>query len=289
MTQVEFLSMLRKENEQYFFDGRITGTREGLYCPGTLTVCGDIDSGTTLVVEGDVIVHGSVFDVSLTATGNVTIEESFIGTGRGKITSGIDVNVKAVNMQSIVAKGNIAISAEALNADLRAYDKIDAPFARIIGGKCEASNEIVIKTLGSDDARQTKVYLGNKKKLLQRLNDILNEKKSLEERLPKINNCIYRWNRIRIEGIVLTPEQELMLDKLRLIRDSFPRQRELFEKENENLKVLLKNKAESTLCVNDVIHENVLVDINGIKEVTDCQYRSVKFCMGAHKLFRAPL
>lgn len=289
MTQAEFTSRLRKENEQFIFDNHLPSGDEALFCPGSLTINGDVMAGATLIVEGDVTVHGSVFDASLTATGNVAVEDSFIGSGRGKITSGVDVRVKAVNSQAIVAKGNIAIAAEALNADLRAYDTIDATFARITGGKTEASNEIIVKSLGSDDARQTKVYLGNRKKLLQRLNDITNEKKSLEERLPKINKCIYRWNRIRIEGVVLSAEQEAMLDRLRLMRDSYPRQRELFEIENENLKTLLKSKVDASLAVKDTIFENVLIDINGFKEVTETAYRAVRYYMGDHRLFRAPL
>ena len=289
MNQQEFTKRIRKEGYHSYFDGNLPVATETLFATEPLIIRGDIESGVTLIVEGDVTVEGSVFDASLTATGSVTITESFIGAGKGKIVSGINVTVKAVNAQTIVAKGNIAIGVEALNADIRAYDTIDAHDARIIGGKAEASNEITVKNLGSEDGRQTKVYLGNRKKLLQRINDIAAEEKSLNERLPRIVKCIYRWNRIKVEGITLTEEQDTMLAKLRVMRDSFPRQAEIFKKETDQLKSLLKEKIDSTLVIKGAIHENVLVDINGFKEVNDTMLQSVQFYMGVHTLQKAPL
>ncbi|MGE5313143.1 MAG: FapA family protein [Acidobacteriota bacterium] len=285
MTQDEFLAKLSKEGEDYVLDGNLGGATERLFCPASLIVRGDIESGTSIVVEGDVTVRGSVFDASVTATRSVTVEESFVGSGKGKITSGIDVTVKVINAQSVVAKGNITIGAESLNADLHAYDAIEASGARIVGGKSEASNAITVRNLGSEDGRQTKVYLGNRKKLLQRMNEIGNEKKSLNERLPKINRCIYKWNRVRIDGVVLTDEQEKMLEKLRTMRDSFPRQMELFRKESDHLKMLLREKVDSVLTIRESIYENVLVDINGYREVTDSEQKSIRYYMGDHRLF----
>jgi uncharacterized protein len=289
MTQAEFQLQLRKEDSQLVFDGDLTGAAEALYCSESLVVCGDVQSGITLLVEGDVTIRGSLYDVSLTATGNVTIDGSFSGTGKGKITSGGSVTVNVVNGQIIIAKENITILTESLNAELLAYDKVVAAAARIVGGKTEASNDIAVNSLGSTDGRQTKVYLGNRKKLLPRLNDIENERKILNDRLPKINNCIYRWNRIRIEGVKLTAEQEKMLDKLRVMRDSYPRQMDLFKRETDHLKLLLKDKTESLLSVHGSLFENVLIDINGFKEVTNAEYHAIKYYMGAFKLHRVPL
>ncbi|HLP18483.1 MAG TPA: FapA family protein [Bacteroidota bacterium] len=284
MTQTDFLQQLRKEDSKSFFDGTISGSRETLFCPESLVVSGDIASGTKLIVEGDVNVQGSVLEASLTATGNIVVDGSFAGAGKGKITSAADVTVKVVHGQAIIAQGTITILTEAINADLCAYNSIEASSARIVGGKTEASNEINVRVVGSDDGRSTKVYLGNRKKLLQRLNDIGVEKKVLNERLPKINKCIYQWNRFRIEGLVITNEQEIMLEKLRVMRDSFPRQMDLFRKETDHLKMLLREKNDSTLSVFDTLFENVLIDINGLREVTDAQHHAVKYFMGSHKL-----
>jgi len=289
MTQQEFLSKIRKEDNQNIFDGNIGGSTETLFYTEPLTICGDVESGVALIVEGDVTVHGSMFEASLTSTRSITIMESFIGTGKGKIVSGHDVTVRSIHGQSIVAKGNIAIGVEALNADIRAYDKVDAHAARIVGGKTEASHEIIVNNLGSEDGRQTKVYLGNRKKLLQRINEIANEEKSLSERLPKINKCVYRWNRIKVDGFTLSDEQESMLAKLRHMRDAFPRQADLFKKEVEQLNLLLKDKIDATLTIHGSVYENVLVDINGNKEVTDRSLQAVRFYVGTHSLVKAPL
>ena len=289
MNQIEFLSKIRKDGLSSIYDGNINGTNETLFFTGQLTIDGDIESGASLIVEGDVMVNGSVYDASLTSTGNVTIMESFIGSGKGKIVSGMNVSLSVINGQTIVAKGSITIAVEALNADVRAYNRIDAHAARIVGGKTEASHEIVVHNLGSQDGRQTKVYLGNRKKLLQRINEISVEEKSLNDRLPKIQNCIYRWNRIKVDGIPLSDEQETMLDKLRTMRDTFPRQADLFRREVEQLKALLKEKIDSTLTVRGTIYENVLVDINGNKEVTEHSVQAIQYYMGIHALQKAPI
>jgi uncharacterized protein (DUF342 family) len=289
MTQQEFLEKIRKDGTINIFDGNISGATETLFYTEPLTITGDVESGIALIVEGDVIVNGSVFDAALTSTGSATIRHAFTGAGKGKVVSGMDVSVSVINGQSIVAKRSIAIAVESLNADLRAYNTIDAHAARIVGGKIEASNEILVHTLGSQDSRQTKVYLGNRKKLLQRINDIAAEEKSLNDRLPKINKCIYRWNRYVVEGIELSADQEGMLAKLKTMRDSFPRQADIFRKEIDQLKTLLKEKIDSSLIVHGTLYENVLIDINGFKEVTDQTLQSIQYYMGIHTLQKAPL
>jgi len=288
MTQQEFLAQIRSENNVNIFDGNLSAAKETIFYTHHLIIEGDIESGVSLIVEGDLTVKGSVFDAAVTSTGCVTITESFVGAGKGKLVSGMNVTVKAIHGQSIVAKGSVTIGVEALNADIRAYETIDAHTARIVGGKAEASHEISVRNLGSEDGRQTKVYLGNRKKLLQRINEILSEEKSLNERLPKINKCIYRWNRIKVDGVVLSEEQEAMLAKLRMMRDSFPRQAELFRREVDQLNSLLKDKIDSALVVRGSLFENVLVDINGIKEVTDRSYQNIRFHMGVQTLVKLP-
>jgi uncharacterized protein (DUF342 family) len=289
MTQAEFTSKLVKAGNVNTFEGNILSSTEHIQCTGSLVVNGDIESGVTLLVEGDCTVHGSVFEVSLTATGNVRVDESFIGGGKGKIVSGNDVWVSVVNGQVIIAKGSVTISVEAVKADITSYDKIDASLARIVGGKVEAGTEIVVKSLGSDDGQQTKIYLGNRKKLIQRLTDIANEEKNLNESLPKINDGIYKLNRLKVDGKALSPEQEAMVARLRTMRDSYPRQMELFKKEVEHVNLLLKEKSNATLSVREAVHENVLVDINGFKEVTETTLSTVRYKMGANGLLKEPL
>jgi uncharacterized protein len=289
MTQAEFTSKLRTEGTTTVFEGRLISDTEQLHAAGPLEVRGDIESGTVLTVEGDVTVKGSVFEVQLTVTGNVVIEQAFIGGGKGKIEAGGNITVAVINGQTIVAKGNITIGVEAIRAEIVAFGNIDAREARIIGGKVEAGNEIIVKMLGNEEGVQTKVYLGNRKKLIQRLTDISNEEKRLKESLPKINDGIYKLNRMKVDGMTLTPEQEAMGARLRTMRDSYPRQMELFKKEVERVNELLREKTNAALSIRDGIYENVMVDINGLKEVTDSPLGSLRYRMGTVGLLKEPL
>lgn len=289
MTQGEFTSKLVKEGKNTVFEGSLTGGTEPLQATGPLEITGDIESGIAITVEGDLHVKGSVFEAMLTVTGNVKIDQSFIGGGKGKIDATGNVRVSIVNGQSIVSKGCVTIDVEAIRADIVAFDKIDANFARIIGGKIEAGNEITVKVLGNEEGQATKVYLGNRKKLIQRLTDISNAERQLAESLPKINEGIYKLNRLKVDGIALTREQEAMGMKLRTMRDSYPRQLELFKKEIEHLNQLLKEKNNAALSIREGIYENVMVDINGYKEVTDNPLGSLRFRMGATGLLKEPL
>jgi len=125
--------------------------------------------------------------------------------------------------------------------------------------------------------------------LIQRLTDISNEQKNLNESLPKINDGIYKLNRLKLDGKQLSPEQEAMVSRLRTMRDSYPRQMELFKKEIDMVNLLLKEKSNATLSILEAIFENVLVDINGFKEVTDTSLHSLRYKMGAHGLLKEPL
>ncbi|MGE5314485.1 MAG: FapA family protein [Acidobacteriota bacterium] len=289
MTQTELTSKLKTEGTRYVLEGSITGCADTLRVTGSLEVRGDIESGVTLMVEGDLTVKGSVFEAAITATGNVRIEEAFIGSGKGRVDAGGDVMLSVINGQSVSAKGSISIRVEAIKAEIVAYNKIDAPFARIVGGRIEAGNEMTVKTLGSEEGQSTKVYLGNRKKLIQRLTDISQEEKQLAERLPQINEGIYKLNRLKVDGVALTPEQESAANRLRALRDSYPRQMELFRKEIERVNQLLKEKTNATLSVLEGIFENVMVDINGFKEVTESPLRSLRYKMGATGLLKEPL
>ncbi len=288
MTQDIFLHQLQKTPTGFSFNGDISQSKTPLQCNGNLKITGNVDSGVVLNVIGNIEILGSVYESEITASDTVTVHQSFLGAGKGKITAR-NVVINSINGQIVEAKDTITIAVEALSAELIAGNKIQSPSARIVGGTAKAGAEIIALTIGDSEAQLTKIYLGNRKKILQLLNALNKEEEQLKANLPKITDGIYKLSRLKIDQGTLHADQQLTLNKLRAMKEQIPHRLDQIKAEIPALQQQLKEKHEAKLIVYESIFENVMIDFNGIKEVLSETVHATQFHLGVDGLVRGAI
>ena len=144
---------------------------------GTLHVEGDIKTGMTVKVSGDVIVNGMVESAEIIAGGNVAVKGGIIGrlekkTGTQNLADGAariqcGGSAQALFMENVhVEAGNaILITQNARHCELIAKNEIivSKPGSRagqIIGGRTQAGMLVQSDILGTNVATKTRIQVG---------------------------------------------------------------------------------------------------------------------------------
>ncbi len=243
---------------------------------GTLKVEGDIKGGVNVRVGRQLRVNGGIEDATIECEGEVIVEKGFIGHGDGRISAGGTVRVHHVRNQTVTSKGDVIIAGESVDAKIEAGGKLVGGTAVFIGGVIEADKDVDVKTLGSSENSQIRVRAGKRGKILHRLVTNDKEYKHAEQQLKKAKETVYKLSRAKIQG-TLSDDQEVILTKTRGILTVLPENMTQLQHERATLMEELQHLSESCIVVHDTVHENVLIDINGTKFITDTALKQVMF------------
>lgn len=244
---------------------------------GSLQVNGDIKGSGKLKIRHDVHIEGSVEDAKMIASGNVTIDGSFVGRGDGLIRAGGNVQVNVVLNQMIEAEGSITIGKECVNAHLIAGDSIIAPAATIMGGTVAAGEKIEVNTLGGELYSTTRIKLGMAELLRENAIAIDKEIEIQTKEIEQLKNEIYLLVRERIESNNFTSEKA---EQLKLMQDKLRRQNDAMKdlSDKKQAKVLeLNRKRSPKLTVLGIIHQSVVAEINGVRIPLKRSFSNVTF------------
>ncbi len=137
----------------------------------------DFESGS-IDVECDVIVKGTVRDLFHVKTtkslsvggaiencqievgGDVGVQGGIAGRETGKVTAGGAIVCKFCESSTLDAQGDITITNETINANLRTMSQLEVPRGAIIGGTAYARGGAEVRVIGSDADVPTRVTIG---------------------------------------------------------------------------------------------------------------------------------
>ena len=156
------------------FDGTAVSVVEGYAIPGnvdystgnisyerTIAINGDVKSGFEVNCGGDLQVNGLIEDSRVTVKGNVLCRYGFVGTGKGVIDAGGDVNLTYMKNQTLISQGNVNIAKEAINCNILARKsiKIYGHSLSAAGGTLISTESIVVKTVGNISGIKTTLQI----------------------------------------------------------------------------------------------------------------------------------
>lgn len=160
---------------------------------GTINIAGDVKSGMTLNVTGDVIVSGTVEAAEITAGGNIIVKCGIIGHSDAKagqaaaatnarIRCAGSIHALFVENAHLEAGASIEIERSALQCELVARNEVivgksGSGRSQIIGGRIQATYLVKTGILGSSAGIKTYVQIG--------LDPYLNEEIANKENLHK--------------------------------------------------------------------------------------------------------
>ncbi len=244
---------------------------------GSLIVRGDVIGNFTVKVKKDLEIFGNVEDAVIEVGGDVTIKKGFLGHGTGKIVAGGNVKLSHILNETVESAKDVLLEKEAVNGTIRAGGKIIAPRAVIAGGRLEAVHEIEVNTLGSADGSGAKVQVGRRGRILERLNVLEKELKSAEKQVGEVKDTIYRLVKMQIDGVVLGPERELTLTKLQAAQKCLPPKIASLQEEKAQLHLELQKNSDARIVVHGIVHDNVMIEVNGVRKLIDIEIQDVIF------------
>jgi uncharacterized protein len=258
-------------------EGDIDGKTGIIEFTGSVVVKGNVNSGARISVNGDLTVSGNVRDAVITAGGNVSIKEGFIGQGDGKITAKGDVTLPHVWNQKIETEGNVELLRESVGGVIVAGGRINAKKATIAGGLLEADKEVVINNLGCGESSQGKVRVGSRGRTLERLAGLNKEMQQYEKQKKEVQDAILRLSKMKIELGKLPVDKQGLFDKLKAVKEAIPQRLAELDEEHKHLSKKLQSDYDSRVEVRGIVRENVIIEVNGARRLIEDEIEGVIF------------
>ena len=159
---------------------------------GTIIVQGNVLSGFTLKAKEDIHVKGIVEGAHLVAGGNITISGGLKGQGKATIQCRGDINVSFAERANLECHGNLRIQSSMVNTNVICYSRLEALSGKgsIVGGDIKAIGGIECMEAGSRLGVATKLTVGDKFIVRQRLSTVVESQNSIKENLAGLNQKI---------------------------------------------------------------------------------------------------
>ncbi len=259
------------------FAGNLDITMGDIDFVGSLIVRGDIRGDLVVTVGKNLTVMGDVDDAVIEAGGDVIVKNGFMGRGCGRITAGGTVKIQHVRNQHVTAGNEVHIERESVNGLIAAKRKIIAPRAVIAGGTLEADELVDVGMLGRLEGGQVKVRVGRRGKILERLATIEKELRQADKNLLDVKDAVYKLVRLKIDSGSLPMEKEKMLARLQETQRQIPLLRDALVQEQSALTEEMHRISDAKLVVHETVSDNVFIDVNGAKKLTDTVMKGVVY------------
>lgn len=229
----------------------------------SVTVKGDVKSGFSMVVGGDLDVGGLIEDCPIRVEGNVLVRGGFIGGGKGEIMANGSVNVGFVRNQTIKSRGSVIVAKEAMNAKIFARNSvtIHGHGLSAVGGKISARNEIEGYVFGNDQGTRTELEVGLDFTLVEEKYKSEEKMRELVENKQKVQENLSKFEKIKKIKKALPPKQEFLYKKLLALMGKIDSQVSALEKRKEMIDKKIQEIGKARIIVKDRMMPGTLVKI----------------------------
>jgi hypothetical protein len=219
---------------------------------GDVVVDGEVKSGFSVRAAGNVTVYGAVEDARIEAGENVIVHCGFIGKGKGVISAEGDVVVCHIRNQKVIAKNNILIGGESVDACLIAGNAIFAEQKKswIVGGRALAKNNIRAATIGNKFFNPTRITVGLDYFIKKTFAELDNKIEEIETTIAIVKSDIERLSLQERSSGGLSNDKSMLRSRLAI----------LVEKHEEQIRQLQKYKFH---CKRELYNHAAQIDVTG--------------------------
>jgi len=233
---------------------------------GILIIKGDIKSGFTVKVDGNLEIGGVVEDAHIECTGKVIMKKGFLGSGKGILKAQGDVILKYCENQTIQSEG--MITAEALlHSQVEATKKVIVKGSKglIVGGSTMALEGIEAKNVGNIHYSKTELTVGVKTETRKRLEEIEDNLQKNEENLKNLKNAIVTIVKSDKTKGGISPEKKKLMKKMQDIINSIQVVQENYNREKAKIEQELEEFSQVKIIVKDKVYPGVKIYIQNKK------------------------
>lgn len=182
---------------------------------GSVYIPGNVLTGYSVYVNGDIIVDGLVEGAHIEAGGNITIQGGIKGGGRGYLKAGGNIIVRFIESSEVLAGGDV-ICDEILHSKVTAKGKIRVTSGKgLITGSLVRSEKIIYtKTVGSLMGADTSLEVSYDFDLFSKCNELREEINEKKTELMKLLNIVNNYKTKIKNGESFTKKQLDYLKKI---------------------------------------------------------------------------
>ena len=233
---------------------------------GSVNIKGNVLTGYTVNVTGDIYVNGAVEGSTLIAGGKIVLNRGIKGMGKGVMKAGGDVISNFIESSSVYSGGKIITDA-LLHSDVTAKGTIEVNGKRglIVGGSVRSTVKIEAKTLGSTMGTQTQLEVGSDPNVVDRYHEIERTMESLGEEKEKLEQNIALLKK-RFKSVGSLEQEKLVSLKTDMMRvEEIDAEMERLTEEYEKLDEELGNtQGNGKIVVTDIAYSGVKLTISNI-------------------------
>ena len=265
---------------------------------GSLEVKGDVATGMTIDVTGDVFIKGGVEGAVIKAGHSIKIGGGIFGQKDAerldgddieyKIQAGSDIEAKFVHLSTLNAGNNIVVKEYICHSYVKSGNQLlvghKAGKGIVFGGHCEALHFVGINQLGNEAYMSTHVTAG-------KLNELTQVYRNLEKELATRSQEAAQLEAIlqKTQGNASVVLGKISLDKSEKIRHTIAAIHEKMERTQELLRAMepefaLQEKA--AITVTRRIYPNAVMTINGMTTRFSEQTSGATWVQGADDLVK---
>ncbi len=247
---------------------------------GSVIVRGDVESGYSLRVTGDISVKGVVDKATLMAKGSIHIAGGIIGDDKGmqrgqpaaaRVQAGGDISARYVNAAEVQSAQRILVREYLIHSKVAAKGEVcvgqEGGRGSIIGGVCHSQTAVMANELGSDAYIATRIDVGGGNKLAPKLHQLMlaraekqAERTKLDEILIRVKESAKSATNAQATGSIPAEKLQKILNTVRMLDNTL----EAFDTKIAGVKAELAVLPASKVYARKKVFPNVALRIDGV-------------------------
>ena len=245
---------------------------------GSVEIAGNVDENFEVKAGGNVVVNGLVEGATIIAGGNIIIAKGMNGMGKGYLRARGDIIVKFLENARIVSGGFVETEAILHCTVSSGSDvKVDGRRGIILGGRVQAANAIIAKTVGASMSTATTLEVGVEPLLISQLEHVT---AAGEERQKTLNAAEVIFNNFKEKqrkGIQYNESQMRYMRSVASLIDEKKTELERLNTRMQALQEMMESREDARVVINEQIYPNTTIVIGGATRLLQDNYRYCKF------------
>ncbi len=242
----------------------------------SVLVSGPLKRGARIISSKNIFVNGVVENCYLEAGENIVISRGAVGEEEGFLKAGQNIILSFARFQALEAGCNIAFRLELLHCQSFAGQKIISVNGRIVGGKAEALEKIIVNSAGNRELTPTQLQVGRKELLFQKKQYLNKLVKQHQEQLKKIKQKIYDLVIRKIDNLI-TESQLEELETFQKNKAIIPEKIQELEAELTRLNKEIEKIELATIEILDMVYPEVIITVGEYSKTIESPIQHVTY------------
>lgn len=245
---------------------------------GSVQINGNVCTNFTVKARGNIEVAGVVEGAYLEAGGDIIIARGINGMKRGTLKAKGNIVVKF--MENTTATANGYVHAESiLHSTVQAGSEVTVTGKRgfISGGRVCATNDITVKTLGSQMGVDTIIEVGADPTIKTRIQDLQKEIAEATKVVKSVQPLLTASQQKLAKGIKLSQEQIQYMKSLIVLSKTKAKEVETKTNEMDALQDSIGNLANAQVVVTGIVFPGTRIGIGDVSMVVQTEMQYCRF------------